>query len=799
MHGALLVMMLALGTIVPATVLAQTTATAPRSFEIPAQPLREALLLFGQQSGLQVTAQGPLVEGRTSTAISGEFRAAEALIRLLAGTGLTFRFDGSDAVRIESAPQASQAAVTLAPVRVQGEAQGGVPVPPQAQIGNPPPEQAGGQVARGARVGMLGNRDVMDTPFSVTPYTSKVTEDQQAQSLGDVLVNDPSIRNTYGRGSVLEEFNVRGFTLFNADISFNGLYGLAPQLTNSLIGVERVEVLRGPNALLNGMAPGGSIGGGINLVPKRAGAEPITRVALSYVSSSQLGAQADVGRRFGANGQFGIRINGAYRDGGTPVDSGSERMGAVTAGLDYRGRRVRVEGDLTYQDRRTNANNSGLLFPGPVEVDAPDASDSFFPSWTFYDSRDAAGLVRAEVDLGARWTAFAGVGLKRFEFNSVQSDWGLLDDAGNLAGTPSRVDSYTDTATGEAGVRGRVDTGAIRHQVTLSGALLTSTSGQLFDFGPDIFSNIYAPAEIAAPIIPGLADPPKTNSATLPGIAVADTIALADDRIQLTLGVRHQQVEAEGFDAATGVRQSRYARSAVTPVIAAVIKPVDPLSLYGNYIEGLSQGPVAPAAAINAGEIFAPFISKQYEIGAKYDFGRLTTTVSAFQIDRPSSFTDPVTRRFGTDGHQRNRGLEVTTSGEIRRNLRALGGIAYTSAELTRTRGGLNDGNRAVAVPEFQANIGGEWDASFLPGLTITPRLVYTSSQFLDAENTLAIPGWTRLDLGARYAFDAGGTPITIRGSIENVLKNNYWLSGARGGLTVGAPLTGLLSVTADF
>ena len=97
-------------------------------------------------------------------------------------------------------------------------------------------------------------------------------------------------RQTYSRGAGRDEFNVRGFTLFNYDVAYNGLYGISPRNATSLIGIERVEVLRGPNALLNGMAPFGSIGGSINLVPKRAGDEPLNRMTLSYIENNQFGA-----------------------------------------------------------------------------------------------------------------------------------------------------------------------------------------------------------------------------------------------------------------------------------------------------------------------------------------------------------------------------------------------------------------------------------------------------------------------------------------------------------------------------
>jgi iron complex outermembrane receptor protein len=111
----------------------------------------------------------------------------------------------------------------------------------------------------------------------------------------------------------------------------------------------------------------------------------------------------------------------------------------------------------------------------------------------------------------------------------------------------------------------------------------------------------------------------------------------------------------------------------------------------------------------------------------------------------------------------------------------------------------VNDGNRAPAVPQFQFNAAAEWDTPFLPGLTLTARMLRTSRQYVDVGNTQEIPGWTRFDVGARYGFKANGTPMVVRATVENVFNKNYWQSAAREGLTVGAPLTVLLSVTAEF
>ena len=129
------------------------------------------------------------------------------------------------------------------------------------------PEYAGGQVATGGRVGLLGTQSNMDSPFNLTSYTSKLIQDQQASSVGDVLLNDPAVRVARGFGNFQQVYLVRGLPIFSDDMSYNGLYGLLPRQYLAAELIERVEVLRGANAFLNGAAPGGSgLGGGDVLI-----------------------------------------------------------------------------------------------------------------------------------------------------------------------------------------------------------------------------------------------------------------------------------------------------------------------------------------------------------------------------------------------------------------------------------------------------------------------------------------------------------------------------------------------------
>ncbi|PPA72808.1 TonB-dependent siderophore receptor [Achromobacter spanius] len=760
-----------------------------RSFDIPAAPVGQVLTRLANETGILLAAPPDLLAGRLSGGVRGRYTRADALTQALAGTGLRATREAPNQFRLSALPAAG--ATTLEAVTVTGSA---------VDTGLPP-VYAGGQVASGGRIGLLGNMSDMDTPFSATQYTSKLIEDQQAQNIGDVLVNDPSVRNTYSRGAGRDEFNIRGFTLFNYDVSFNGLYGVSPRNASSLIGVERVEVLRGPNALLNGMAPYGSVGGAINLVPKRAGAEPLNRYTVNYIGDSQFGVHADLARRYGDTQQFGVRLNVAGSGGDLPQDGSKENLGAVALGLDYQAERFRLDGDINYQNRTTDAR-SGLLFPPPPGVDigaAPDARRNFFPSWTYWKTKEWSGALRAEYDLTPDWTVYGAIGARKHDFESLQTSWLMLDGNGDIGAVPARLNENLLSKTGEVGLRGRFNTGAVKHEPSISASALDIDYSSARIRSRTVFSNLYDPADLPKPDIARPGDLPKTSESRLYSVALADKISFLDDRVQVIAGFRHQRIESTNFDAATGRSTSEYAKSAVTPAFALTVRPTQRLSLYGNYIEGLSQGGTAPEGSINAGEMFAPEIAKQIEVGGKYDFGEFSTTLSAFQIEKPSSFLDPDTRRYVSNGQQRNRGLEFLVQGDAAPGVRLLGGVAYTDARLTRTEGGANDGNWAPAVPRFQFNAAAEWDTPFLPGLTVTARMLRTSQQYVDVGNTQTIPGWTRFDLGARYAFNASGTPMVVRATVENVFNKNYWQSAAREGLTVGAPRTVLLSVSAEF
>ena len=269
--------------------LAQTAqeaqATERRDFDIPPQALASALRLFGRQSGLQVAADSGLLAGLRAQGLQGRYLPEEALRRLLLDTGVTFRFSGDDTVTLEPVvARQDDGTLRLGPVMVEGELNRLAP-PATGTIGSPPPAFPGGQVATGQRLGLLGNRDRFDTPFSTQSYTRELIEDQQARDLPDVLKNDPSTISVFPDNSALTEVESRGLDIPPESILFDGVPNQVSSRSRSLVGIERVEVLRGPTALFSGGSANvlsSGAGGTINLVPSRATDIPITSFTAGY-------------------------------------------------------------------------------------------------------------------------------------------------------------------------------------------------------------------------------------------------------------------------------------------------------------------------------------------------------------------------------------------------------------------------------------------------------------------------------------------------------------------------------------
>ena len=676
---------------------------------------------------------------------------------------------------------------------------------------------AGGQVARGGRMGILGSVDMMDSPFGATSYTQQFISDQQARSVGDLLQSDPAVRMSRGYGNFQEVYMIRGFALDSDDVAYNGLYGVLPRQYISPELLERVEVFRGASAFLNGAAPGGSgVGGAINLMPKRAGNAPLTEVTVGVETGGHAYAAIDVARRFGEQQEFGVRVNAAKRQGETGIKHEDHDVGMFAVGLDYRGRGFRLSADAGYQNFDLDAPRPSVATAGvAVLPSAPDASRNFAQPWSFSKERDVFGTARAEYDIAQDVVAWAAFGSRSTRESNSLAEPSLSNVNGNASAYRFDNARKQQIRTGELGLRGKVNTGAVKH------TLVASWSGHwneaknayaISDFS-GFPTNIYNPVNAAMPPTTffggDMNDPRITQKTILSSYALADTMAFLNERLLLTVGVRRQQIKDIGYDYGTAVQSGpAYDKSATTPVAGIVYKANRNVSLYANYIEALVKGPVASgtyganlAPVTNLGEVFAPYKSKQKEIGVKYDGGKLGMSAALFSTNKPQGAI--VGTRATLDGEQRNQGVELSIFGTPMTGVRLLGGLTWLDTDQRKTDVAANQGKKAIGAPETQVSLGGEWDVPGAPGLSLNARTIYTSTQYADQANTKQLPSWTRLDIGARYLTQVAGRDVTLRARVDNVTDRSYWASAVSsfdaGSLVLAAPRTVVVSATVAF
>ncbi|ASY65507.1 Ferrichrome-iron receptor (plasmid) [Sinorhizobium sojae CCBAU 05684] len=671
-----------------------------------------------------------------------------------------------------------------------------------ATIGTEPEVYPGGQVARGGRVGLLGNRDFMDTPFSITSYTAEAIENQNATTVADVLANDPSVRSTHAPGGMLDSFYIRGFPLNEGnfgEVAFDGVFGVAPTYRLFTDYIERVEILKGPTALLYGISPNNSVGGTINIVPKRASDVDLTRVTTDYASDLYGGGHVDVSRRFGDERQFGIRFNGSYHGGDTAIDNQSLDVAVGALALDYEGEDFRATLDVIGQRQDIDAPLRPFFPVGSFEIpDAPDGRSNVQEPWEWARTDDLSWLGRVEYDVNDAVTVFAAVGGGNSRVERLFGTPLLLNSAGDVSVTPQNFIFDVDRLTAETGVRAEFETAAIDHAVTFQVSGLQQRLARGSNSGTAQLTNIFDPLPRPEQDVPQPTHVPRLSENVFYGFALSDTMSMLDERVQLTLGGRWQHIDTENYNTTTGAVSSSSDESALTPLAGIVVKPWENVAFYANYVEGLSVGDTAPAGAVNEGETLSPYRSRQYEIGTKIDLGRAAVTVSAFQIEKP--FGVLRSGVFVEGGEQRNRGVELSVFGEVTPAIRVLGGVTFIHGEITETSVDTERGNTPIGVPSLQVNLGAEWDTPFLPGLTLTGNVIHTDEQFVNTANTQEIPSWTRLDLGARYLTEIHERPVTFRADVENVFDLDYWSGVASfGTLSQGAPLTVKVSMTTDF
>ena len=645
-------------------------------------------------------------------------------------------------------------------------------------------------VSREGNLGRLGNKNIMDVPFTQTSFTEKTIQkfnDPSAQ-LTNVLVNTPSVKSS--SYTLYNDFSIRGIGLTGYNLYVNGVPGMFTQSTIPTNFVERAEVVAGPAMGFNGTTTRQSAGGLVNLYTKRAGAEDITRYTQTFSGSSSFGEHIDVSRRFGKDKEWGLRINAENVSG--------EELSGVGEKLTNRDFYL----NLDHQDDNSKTNlfagysyseleNSTRWFQFDKAVTSlPDVPNS---KMNYAYNGQGAELDRWNVVLNHEqkindsWTGFVNAGYSRYdlyknETGRASEPYTVINNAGDFNSVDRDGPLALTNYYAETGVKGILHTGEVKHNLVLSfdkswstqwsgsGAKPVAFAGNIYEGRTDNFN-----PDVSKGMSYG-----KNKSEEFWSVAAVDTMEYG--KAQLMLGVHNQHSSVDSYS--NGKVSNTVDSSATSPLYGIVYKPVDNLSLYASHTESFGGGTAVTNSKYtgNLNAILDPAKTKQNEIGVKYENVGLLTTLSAFQIKKAGTADEWKNGKLYClqDGEDEYKGIEFSVNGKIAPKWNVMGGVMYLDAKRNKTTDGNQDGvgdydgYRVNGASKWNGVLALEYEAS--DDFSVLGRALYNGTSTINNEQ-LNVPSYVTFDLGVNYKTKINNTPVTLSAMCYNVTGEDYWIA----------------------
>jgi len=706
-------------------------------------------------------------------------------------------------------------------------------------------------------VGNLDGIPLEQAPLSATVVTREMLNDQGARLLSDVVKNDASVNDDYVPVGYYGTYEIRGFPIDLASgLEINGMT-IAGEQDVPLENKQSVEFLKGIAGVESGVA---SAGGLIDYVTKRPANVGAAEMATDDRGSAY--GALDYGRLFGSRKQVGARINLAGERIATYMNdtNGWRAMGAGAA--DWRiSPRAILKGDFEYQ-HKTERDGSGYQLLGGTTV--PDINHIYTSTmlgdqpWGPADTYDTFNTgSRLDYDLPHNWHAFAAGGYSHslIQDNVIYAYGTPFDANGNVAcsGAPNApayffcpdgtygIYDYRNPgelridAVAEALVIGHIRTGAITHDLTAGGGVFLRSVQQPGAPPANAPSTVadgavyaYVGSEnIYQPIAPVSIESPLESAG--PRTLWEDdhqSYAIVQDRIHLPA---HFQLLASGRE--DSLRDHNYSLSATSPgtpptnsdkdrwlpQYAITFNPVANVTLYGNYAVMLSLGPEAPWWVDNASQFLAPFLTRQAEVGAKYEPNqRILLTTALFHMRAPFFYPktllgpdafcpsgNPGDQCFESEGHETHNGIELNAEGKAASWLRLTASAAALNAKSDDTGTPSFNGKQVLNVPHLHTTMFADLTAPRIRGLHLLPGWSYSGRKEATRDDAVSVPSVNIFNLGARYTPGGDQGRLTFRIYANNIANKRYWSdTGASYGdtfLWLGAPTTVRLSARYTF
>lgn len=778
------------------------TQRGTQQFDIPAQSLASALMRFSRETRLELFYSAELAQGKVTQGVSGKMAPAEALSRLLAGTGLTFRFSNATTITLEPVPQAAADAIQLGPVRVEGNRAGFDSGKRYAGVEEVATGPVNGFVARKSMTGTKTAAEIVEIPQSISVITSDRIEALGAVRLRDALAYTPGITVPYGQDSRTEWVHIRGFDAFAPGYYLDGLQmrnaGLFSVWQTENYSTERIEVLRGPASVLYGQ---NVAGGMINIISKRPTEIPLGELQVQAGSNSRFQVAGDLSGPLTSDGSLLGRITGLVRDARVMFDENlpDDRI-FVSPSLTWKpsGQTTLTVSGQYIRTRTTPSWQTlplvGTILPNPngrvpqgTYLGEPDFDRHNQHQWMLgyqFEHRFSEQLTfRQNLRFGKLKLDYMSVTANPIWLTVNPDD---PDDPANFRQVPRGIFGSQEKArlfNLDNQIETRLATGDFKHSIVFGvdhqGYHLDRQGFQEGVVPPiDVYQPIYGqPFSVSA------ASTDENVRLKQTGLYLQDQIKYRD-RWVLTIGGRYDSARTDWVDHISGI-VARKTDHAFTGRAGLVYLHPTGWAPYVSYAESF-----LPTTTIDpdTGRPFSAETGRQYEAGLRYQpTGRNEMySIAVFDLRRQNYVTYDTSYTPRQIGEVAVQGLELEAVLNPAKGLNVTASYAWTpKSEVTKSSQPDEIGKALTAVPEHSGSI---WaDYRFEPGIRIGAGVRYVGSNrgYGDRLTIAKFPDYALVD--ALIGYDIGHWHLAL--NARNLLNKIHVTSGAAfgAGIDMGA------------
>ncbi len=661
-----------------------------------------------------------------------------------------------------------------------------------------------GYAAKRTRTATKTDTDLVDVPQSITIVTRELIEDQAMQGMADAVQYVPGIGMAQGEGN--RDTPVLRGNSSTADFFLDGVRDDV-QYFRDVYNIERIEALKGPNAMIFGR--GGS-GGIINRVSKVADGSEHGQVSLQLGSWNRNRLTADVGNVISDAASF--RIAGLYEDSESYRDGVGYRRVGVNPSLSFE---LGEATDLTlayehFEDERT-ADRGVPSFQGrPLATDA----STFFGNAELSTSDGRVDSVSLVLDHDFSERVHLRNSLRWADYDKFYQN--VFPGAVNAAGTMVSISAYNNDTQrrnlfNQTDLTVDFDTGRIRHTL-LAGLELgrqeTANFRNTGYFTSISASTTSAQVSVVNPVMnlpiefrQSASDADNEGVATISALYLQDQIEFSP-RWQAILGLRYDRFEVDFRNNRSGLNFNTV-DNLLSPRIGLVFKPEENLSLYLS--KSLAYVPRAGeqlASLSLSNQALEPEEFDNLEIGAKWQVNPdLLATLAVYRSDRGNVAVSEVDASTGQAitvlvDAQRVEGVELGLAGKFTENWSVMAGYAYQDGRITRNQSATAlAGNILPQLPRHSASLWNRYDLSERWGLGL--GAIHRGEIYASTDNTVVLPGYTRFDAAIYCEVNES---VGLQLNIENVFNRSYYATAhSNNNITPGAPRAAWLSLNLKF